>query len=59
MNESSLAEISNDLHIARLGIDGNIYFYCVQYTVVYSFQTQLKRVNFRGFGYISIKRQVI
>ena len=39
--------------------DGNIYFYCVQYTVVYSFQTQLKRVNFRGFGYISIKRQVI
>ena len=27
MNESSLAEISNDLHIAKLGIDGHIYFY--------------------------------
>lgn len=39
--------------------DENIYFSCVQYTVVYSFQTQLKRVNVSGFGYISIKRQVI
>jgi hypothetical protein len=41
------------------GYDENIYFSCVQYTVVYSFQTQLKRVNVSGFGYISIKRQVI